>query len=240
MKFVLASEHRDFFNKQHHIEFEGLISAANLNEVNSSVDNALAENLGITPARLKLQNSQKLYLAGRDLWRNSNPLRKIVLHQKLAEIASELVHLRPLRIGYDQYLQGVHHDPLSKDQNNYASLLQKPHALNQTSCLTGVACGLIICISAPKDKTENPEGIGMAQDVFPVSPGNGIYFAPDYPINYPVLRNLQGYRYLQIVYTVSMSQYFLEERDFHTHDLKHLGYVFGDKVNDKLHPFVLR
>ncbi|QLH36192.1 MAG: hypothetical protein HWD61_08680 [Parachlamydiaceae bacterium] len=34
--------------------------------------------------------------------------------------------------------------------------------------------------------------------------------------------------------------YILNENDPHTHTLKHLGYVFGDKLSDKLNPIVYR
>lgn len=236
MKFALAKDHHDFFKKHHLIEFEGLIPPIQLNGLNEALDKALAERLDIASYQIKNQNSQKLFLAGRDLWRVNERLKKIVLNPQFAAFASELVHTRPLRIGYDQYLQGVHATLAHPEhQDAYALLLKDSRSLAQTSCLTGIACGLMICLSSPpKEETST------ALDVFSLSAGSGIYFAPDYPIQYPVLAKLQGSRYLMIVYTQSFSQYYLEDRDFHTHDLKRIGYVFGDRVNDKQHPIVTR
>lgn len=241
MKFVLSGEHKEFFRKQHHIEFEGLIQASHLSDLNRGIDKALSERLNITPSQLRHLNSQKIYNVGRDLWRICEQLKKVVLHPKLAEIASELVHMRPLRIGYDQLLSGVSAE-VGEPDATYASLLKQSIAINQTSCLSRVACGLMICLSAPVEKIAQEEGNESlpSKDIFPLVPGNGIYFNSEYPINYSLLHTLQGYRYIQIVYVQASSQYILEERDFHTHDLKHLGYVFGDTVNDKLHPIVLR
>jgi len=47
-------------------------------------------------------------------------------------------------------------------------------------------------------------------------------------------------RYLMLVYTHPTAIYYLEEKDPKTHHLKSLGYVFGDRLNDKLNPIVYR
>lgn len=233
MKFALASEHQDFFNKNRLIEFEELLTASTLERINESIGQALAEKLKVTPSEIKKQNSEKLFSAGRDLWRVNEQLRKSVLNPQLAEIASLLVNTHPLRYGYDQYLQGVHSHQPSQLENSYASFLHEPRTLLQTSCVTDIACGLMICLSSSMEST-------TSDGVFSFMPGSGIYFSPEYPINYPALETLLGGRYLLICYVHSGSQYYLEENDPHTHELKHLGYVFGDRLNDKLHPIVWR
>jgi hypothetical protein len=247
MKFALSSGHRDFFHKHRLIEFDDLIPPTQAKKLNESVDKALADKLEISAYQIKNQNSQTLFDAGRDLWRVNTQVKNSILDSQLAGIASELIHLRPLRFGYDQYLQGV--DPsrqLQEKQDAYNILLTESQRLDQASCLTGVACGLMICLACPKDiapsqqETPEQEISENLYSVFPKKAGSGTYFAPDFPINYPILTTLQGYRYLLIVYVQSFSQYYLEERDLHTHELKGDGYVFGDKLNDKRHPIVLR
>lgn len=258
MRFALAREHRDFFNAHHLIQFEGMIPPNELEELNGYIDKALSDRLKIASYQLKNQQGHRLFDVGRDLWRVNMSLRKIVLDPQLAKIAGELVRRRDLRIGYDQYLPGFSPYLTQQDQK-YTKLLNESHPLDQSSCVSQVACGLLICLSASEEKVieslpaENSvepidsldpvslEPIApLTPQVFGTVPGSITYFTPDYPIPYPILKERQGCRYLLIVYVESTAQYLFEERDYNGHELKHLGYVFGDKLNDKLNPIVLR
>ena len=77
MRFATSPEHRSFFSKQHFIEFEGLLSAAEC-------------------AYLLLKKKE------RDLWKKDPFVKKIVLRSQFAEIAAELSNQRKLRIGFDE------------------------------------------------------------------------------------------------------------------------------------------
>lgn len=241
MKFSTAKEHRDFFQKHGWIEFEGLVSNDQLTAANQAMDEVLAERLHVTSDRLRLQPSEKLFLQGRDLWRSNPLLQKLATQIRFAEIVAELIEKKPLRLGYDQFLPARQAIPLAEgDSNIYSRFLERTAPLQAVSCLQGVACGLMISLGgkeqeAPSEKSET-DGI----DIFPNQPGNVIFFQPKTPIHWGHLYEHAGQRFYLIVYTFAQAHYHLEPQDPHTHALKRLGYVFNDKLTDRLNPIVYR
>lgn len=67
--------------------------------------------------------------------------------------------------------------------------------------------------------------------------GDGYFVLPSCPL---FNESLEDHPYFLIGYGDQHSQYLYEERDPQLHFLKSLGYVFGDKLNDELHPILLR
>lgn len=65
--------------------------------------------------------------------------------------------------------------------------------------------------------------------------GSASFYLPSTP-----LPNFENSTYLMVAYCDKYSQYLFEERDPQVHFLKSLGYVFGDRLNDQLHPILLR
>jgi len=237
MKFSVAKEHRDFFQKHQAIEFEGLLPPEQVLRFNQAVDEALVQRLGITADKIRHQPPQKLFLDGRDLWRTNPLLKKMVMHLSCAEIASELIEHKPLRLGYAQLFPQI--SPLlfkTHHNNDYALFLQQQISLEACSCLQGVLCGLMLCLTGDgEDETGKPsEGI----DIFAKKAGSGIFFHPDLPISFQNLQQHPNQRYLLIVYTHRNTVYRLQPADPQTHALKHCGYVFGDRLTDKLNPIV--
>lgn len=240
MKFATAKEHRDFFQKQGWIEFEDLLSNDQLTLINQAIDQVLAERLNVTPEQLRLLSSEKFYLQGHDLWRSHSFLQKIVTQVRFAEIASELIEKRSLRLGYDQLFSAYHQTSFSREISPvYSGFLERIAPLDAVSCVQGVACGLLLGLEGKKEHSEEIiplEGI----DVFPSQAGRAIFFQPSVPINWSRLYTHLGQRFYLIVYAFASARYLLQPQDPHTHALKRLGYIFNDKLNDKLHPFVYR
>ena len=228
MKLALSSSHRDFFNKNRYLELDGLLKNTTLQSLKNDLEAGISERV---KAPYRQQTTSKIFLEGHDLWRSHPVLKKYVTQNIWAELASELVSYRPLRLGFDQFFLGGE----SANQGESFSLLkQKKFTLEEYSCVNEVLCGLMICLNAPDsidDTTEN---------IFSKIAGNGIYFGKDFSIDFSVLTHLPKAQYLMIVYVQQNSVYTLNENDPFTHFLKHLGYVFGDKLNDKLNPIVLR
>jgi hypothetical protein len=229
MKISIAKEHKDFFEKEGWIEFEELLTSSQLNQFNQAIDFALKAKLNTTPEKIKRMTQEELYAAGRDLSRHEETLRKLVTQPKLAEIASSLVGIRPLRLGYDQLLPPFI-PSLFQDltPQTYEKYIDNASTLEGTSCVKEVAVGLIICLG-PDDDEEN---------LF--NKGSIIFFNPQAPLDLVRLKSHPDQRYLLIVYTESLANYILQVDDPHTHDLKNLGYVFNDKLRDKTHPIVYR
>ncbi|MBA2368126.1 MAG: hypothetical protein H0V82_03775 [Candidatus Protochlamydia sp.] len=245
MKFAIAKEHRDFFHKKGMIEFEEFLASDQLALFNQCVDEALSNRLGKQQENLKLQLSEALYLEGRDLWRSNKQLHKLVTQPRFAEIASELIEKKPLRLGYTQFFPSNFEVQFDRDYKGiYRHFIQQTIDLQSVSCLENVACGLMICLGKPGQAKleagvkENEEEKGI--DIFPWQPGQVVYFQPEVPVDWQKLSRHSGFRFFLIVYTETYSHYLLKPEDPHTHFLKHQGYIFNDKLVDRLHPIVYR
>jgi hypothetical protein len=240
MKFATAKEHRDFFQKHGWIEFEGFISDEQLALTNQAIDQVLEERLKVSSGRLGLLSSEKFFLEGRDLWRSNQTLRKLAAQPRFVEISSELIEKKPLRLGYDQLLPGHVKTEFSEPtQQVYSRFLEQTANLEDVSCLKGVVCGLILSLGGNQGGSQeknSSEGI----NIFPNQPGRVIFFRPNILINWNDLHNYPGQRFYMIVYTQAFAYYHLQPNDPHTHFLKRIGYIFNDKLNDKLHPIIYR
>lgn len=230
MKISIAKEHKDFFEKEGWIEFEELLSPSQLNQFNQAIDLALKERLQLPPEKINKLSHEELFAAGRDLSRQHEALRKCVSQPRLAEIASSLVEKKPLRLGYDQLLPtftpSLFHDLAPQ---TYEKFIDLATTLEEVSCLTDVAVGLIICLGPETD-----------EETLSFNKGYVAFFNPQAPLALVRLKSHPGQRYLMIVYTETQANYILQPNDPHTHDLKKLGYVFNDKLSDKTHPIVYR
>lgn len=235
MKFAVASEHRDFYHKNHLIEFNELLNPDQLADLNKQINEYLAPKLGIPVYKVKNASPEAQFNVGRDLWRVNDSLKRMILSPKLAEIASELIEQRPLRIGYDQLF------PESKPlfdrfavKENYLTYIQKHRSLHEVSCVRDIACGLMLCLAGPEQMpSEKPS-------IFSRTPGSGVFFNPELSVDFSEIEEYGDHRYLLIVYGLSSAVYALNQDDPHTHALKHLGYIFNDKLNDRLNPIVYR
>ena len=245
MKFAIAKEHRDFFQKKGMIEFEDLLSSDQLALLNRTIDEALLTRLHQPQGHLKFQLSEALFLEGRDLWRSNEQLRKLVCQPRFAEITSELIEKKPLRLGYTQFFPSNYEVQYGREYKGiYRHFIQQNIDLQSVSCLENVACGLMLClgrndpvkIEQPDFKEEDEKGI----DVFPWQPGQVVYFQPEVPVDWQKLSRHSGFRFHLIVFTEAYSHYLLRPEDPHTHFLKHQGYIFNGKLVDRLHPIVYR
>lgn len=232
MKFAIASEHRDFFQKQRTIEFENLLTEKQMSALTEGVENALLERLGVDP---QSATPGKQFIIGHDLWRSSAQVKKIIMQRQLAQCAADLTEASALRFGYDQLfpeLRGRTYRSAISDA--YHQLLNHPATLNGISSLQGIACGLMLCLQG--DHTGHAE----TGSVFTTVPGNGVFIHPDFVLDFQYLMQHPMQRYLLIVYTNSKAFYSRNDADPHTHALKPFGYNFGEKLSDKFHPMVCR
>ncbi|MCP5504885.1 MAG: hypothetical protein H7A41_07005 [Chlamydiales bacterium] len=196
MGFGLTKEHHDFYHKNHFIEFEDLLSSKEMDALEKALDS--------------LVTTEDWIHTGHDVWRRDESIKKVTLHKGLAEIASNLCKKSPLRIAYDQVIEG----PLSKDTLN----------LIEASSIRKVVCGLTLQLSIASS-IENP--------FVPKKRGSGVFFSPFSELDFPKDCHL-----FMIVYTEKLAQYVHETRDPNMHALKKLDYVFGDKMRSTTHPIV--
>ena len=242
MKFTTAKEHRDFFLKNGWIEFEGLLSLKQTSEVNQAIDAVLAKRLPITKRKIQ-ESCEMMFAEGFDLWRADSLLQKIATQMRFCELAASLIEKKILRLAYDQLLPFYQENQiLEKKQTNgnYFNFTSHTRSLEEISCVNRLACALMLSLNDLDLNLTTQDEPVAGIDVFPRKAGNVIFFRPNIPIHWNYLHERQGERFLLIVYAEQTAYYQLQEQDPHTHAFKRLGYVFNDKLSDKLHPIVFR
>lgn len=229
MKFATNSDHRDFFRKNGRIEFEDLADLSTLPL--SLIKKNICQRLAVPEQKFDYLPFEKLFSAGRDLWRNEPALKKLVLNPSFAQIVSELVEQKPIRIGYDQFFSKK--PPLiSSGSDHYEDFISQPRTLEEISSLQGVLGGLFLCLASRK--------VPEASSFFPAKEGHGVFFKADLPIPFPELANFPESSFLLIAYAKASTVYCMKPTDPLTASLKKAGYEYGDKLTDQLNPVLYR
>lgn len=190
MKFSISLDQRTFLNKKGYVPFFHLLSSLELKILNEGIDQALKQDQG----------------NGRDLWRLSDSVKKIVFSKRLVDLVYQLVEKKPLRLAFDQYI------------SDSASVLE-----NRSSVSPLVGSLLIVL--------NGNESVGE---------GGGYFILPAADVTLEDFQFSPEQRFLLIGYGNIYSQYLYQPLDPHVHFLKKLGYVFGDRLNNALHPILLR
>lgn len=219
MKFATAKEHRNFFNKHHLLEVEDIVPSDQLQALLSGITETLAKRMHVKINELYHQDQSRIFAEGRDLWRASTVVKKLVTSRSPAEIASELFMQKVVRLGCDQLIP-------------FITPWNKTSTLEEVVSLQGIICGLVLGLKGELQTEEI--------SILPKKPGNGVFFSPDIPLNLPEVNRNKDSLYLLIVYTKQTAVYVHKHGDPNGHFLRQVGYSFGDKLNDKLNPIVYR
>lgn len=212
MRFALTSDHRDFFIKNHYIEFEGLFPEDQIALLKKSAQETMA-------SRLKDKSANEFILAGYDLWRNNGVIKKIVLKSAVAKLASDLFQATPLRCAFDQYLC---------TEQKSAPIFSEPCSLQETSCLSPLAGALIL----PLQEREEP----LPFFPLPLKRGNGLFVSPTLPIPWQKLLGEPEIGLLMIAYGMEKTFFRADTRDPRAVHLKKMGYAFNDLLKNATHP----
>lgn len=214
MRFFVTDNQKEFFQKHHFMEIEGLLSLEKITQIEKFSDEILAKRLGAK------NSSIELFLQGYDLWRDNKKLKEILYKRSFIKVIADLLNVFPLRIAFDQYIKSSLSPPI-----------QTTWALEELSCIKPLAGSVLIPLSFSKPlKSHFP---------FPKQLGNLLLLAPDYPIPWPLLFALEGLKLLILSFAPEKALYQQETRDPHQHALKKWGYVFGDRLNNQHHPLVI-
>ncbi|MBA2726971.1 MAG: hypothetical protein H0U49_02215 [Parachlamydiaceae bacterium] len=236
MKFAITADQRQYFHQHQLLELEGLLSGSQIKHLTSAIEASVFKKKDTPGVKYINLPVDELFMAGYDVWRTDPAIAKIVTDVKYAEIAGELTHSRILRLGYDQWFPANPVEPRKKSADSlYYKMLSKTASLRNVCCLQGVRCGIMLCLSDSNIASDTPY-----EGVFSHTAGNGVFIAPERGIDFTTLLNRPGQQFLLIVYTEKTTLYTMQEGDPHVHELKRLGYVFGDRLNDRLNPIIYR
>lgn len=213
MKFAITLDQRDHLRKKKYIPFLGLLKNGEIALLNNGIEEALTsyvKNGLLSPI-----------FFGRDLWRRSSQVKRIVFSKRLSELAFELLQKKPLRLAYDQifFEENVH-----AAKPSIRSVYKENISIQAQCCITNLLGLFFFCVKKSLSFNE----------------GDGFFILSTATIPLELLEMTQGGRFFAIGYADSFSQYLHEPLDLEVHFLKSLGYVFGDKLNDKMHPILFR
>ncbi len=223
MRFAVTADHRVFFSKNNYIEFENLLSAAQVADLKKHAEQTLANRLRLPLHKLEIRPSAELFQAGYDLWRDSDTIKKSTHKQGLASLASELFQIVPIRFGFDQYFFTTRDSP---------SPFAQASTLQELSCLSPLCGALILVLEDLAAPIKNFP--------LPLNAGNGLFISPSLPIPWPELFGTAGLHLFMMGFAMDKTFFRPDTKDPHAVNLKKLGYVFNDLLNDNLHPILLR
>ncbi|MBI5273886.1 MAG: hypothetical protein HY860_02395 [Chlamydiales bacterium] len=214
MRFSISQAQIQFFRDRLFIEFEDLISPQQVALIKEeTISNCVSHPY------------KEAYLLNHDLYRKKPTLRKIITSPLFASIVSNLTNKNHIRLAFDQLLFSV---PPYENRDLIPSMFSGRYNLEQISCVQGLLCGLIINIDAVAPLPNLPSKIG-----------NIVYFSSLWPIDFHELSIIPNQKYLIIGYAKEQAIYRHQPLDPATHELKKLGYVFGDTLVHEHHPIFL-
>lgn len=223
MRFAQTADHREYFSKNNYIEFEEVLPVGQVSTLKKNAIETMEKRLHLPFSKFVSRPPQEVLLAGHDLWRSSDAIKKIAHKNAFATIASELFQIVPLRMGFDQ---------LFLIEKNNASPFSQTYSLQDTSCLSPLAGALIL----PLDDLPTP----LSFFPMPIKAGSGLFISPSFPIPWPELFSTPGLNFFMIGFAQGRTYFRPDTRDPHAVTLKKLGYVFNDPLKDSVHPIILR
>ncbi len=161
----------------------------------------------------------------RDLFREKKEFYKTLFPLVVSSIAAELSSSKILRFGFDHVFVGGKKERV---------LPEIP--FSEGSSIKTLAIGIMICIKGEVYSPSDTEG-GVL-DIFPHKKGNVIFFNPQHGIAWDILLERDKSVFLLFVLARDPVQYVFEPKDMYAHDLKRLGYAFGDLLDPRTHPVI--
>jgi hypothetical protein len=212
MKFSISLDQRYFLNQKGYIPFYALLSNQELKTLNDAL--------------------QSKKLAGKhDLWRENDAIKQIVFSRRLVNLVYELTNTKPLRIAFDHYLPEKSKSMLDVEKKtSVEEFFENPIPLQDRMSINPLVGMFLLILNTDGEINEETT----------VAAGGGYFILPTTTFSLDELSLTPNQRLFLIGYGDSHSQYLYELRDPDVHFLKTLGYVFGDRLNDNLHPILFR
>ncbi|MDR3624189.1 MAG: hypothetical protein P4L16_03495 [Chlamydiales bacterium] len=236
MKWTITTQHKDFFESHSFIAFEEFLSKEQVELAADLVKEFLCNHFHIPKDTFFTLTPEDVFLASRDLSRNMPILRKIICNKQLGSIAAELMLKKHVRLGFDQIISTTQL-PYQGKNEFFSKLLNKEHRLPEISSIQGILGGALILLSENTPSFfEEEQELFSSKSLFPKRPGDIVFFNQYFPLSFNLFYGQKEALYLLVTFTETNAVYIHNEKDPHTHALKSIGYVFGDRFQEKYHP----
>lgn len=218
MKIVLDGGQRRYFFEKGFVELEELVSREKASLILQEIDLVLKKRT------CNRTFPEKLYLAGRDLWRDSPVIKAFDCQSRFADMARGALDIERAQLAYDQYLEPAQYP-------YFAKTFPEGTTLEQISNVQGVVLGLCVCLSGERPRDELP---------FPHAPGNVSLIKPETNLSLEQLDGKLYQRFLLVALASHEAIYLPKDGDPCAHSLKKHGYVIGDSLLSHGHPQVIK
>jgi hypothetical protein len=202
----LTAQQNAFFSKNGYLELEGMWSEKECQEICAWI----AETRAARPVDVS---------QGRDLWRDSPPLKTLLLSRKISSLALELTGKPALHLALDQLFSP-------------SFSLARATKLKDLFCIQGLACLLVCRLQPTAFSFPAQPSLGLLP--FPHSPGSLLIVQPHVLIDWPS-SPLELY---VVGYAFPSAVFIQNSNDPTSSRLRQLGYNFGDPLKNELHPVV--
>ncbi len=227
MRFALLDSYFDFFLKHQILQLEGLLSEEETKALSIQIETLLIKHLHQKP--LDVASNIEIWKAGKDLWKESSEIKKILFRMQLGEITHFLFKKRPIRLAYSQVVF---------TGNKQDSLFSSPKTLEEISSIDPIFGGALLCLENSLE-SEEIETSNIPQ-LKRLKKGNVLFFSGKHPIPFPELFAQKGLKALLLCFAAGNIRYKLEPQDPHTHELKKTGHAFGDLIEEEICPYLYR
>lgn len=224
MNPMVSSQQTNYFNQNGYIEFETLLSSAECDTLERQAKTALKSRL---KKDLSLFTAAQTYAAGRDLWREIEPLKTFLLSRRMTSVALGLTNKTSLRLGCDQWVPGVYEWP-------------GPAKLKDLLSLQGFTCFFLIRMTPPLESEDPKATFRLEPGLIPIPNlrGNALIVNPNLLLNFPKMALYSPTDLYVIGYTLPTAVYVHNKEDPCNNQLKTMGYNYGDTVNNQYHPLI--
>lgn len=222
MNPLVSAQQAYFFNHHGYIEFEAFLSSPECDALQEHVDAALLARCKKSPSRIP---QEQQYANGRDLWREKDFLKNLVLSKRFTSLAFGLTNKPTLSLGFDQWIPPLDWPKSVKAKDLFS--------------IQGLSSVYFIRLSAPVEGEILAATFQREPGLIPLPTQRGHLLAvqPQLLLNLPRLAAYQPSLYC-VGYAAPHAVYFHNPEDPCNHSLKAFGYNFGDRLIPAHHPLI--
>jgi len=240
MKYLIENKHREVYQYSGWVTLGPLWTEKQLDTMTELLRASLARRLDCAENRIEHQPFAKTYLQSRDLWRESDELRRLIALKGAAEVQAELSDKRPLRLAFSQLLWS---SPDEVDTAVDLPWITHSSSLQESCSIQGMAGAVLVPLThptlhAPIQKLLEAEEELIPPIQYPEQKGETVFVTPS--LSWQLPPSEEPGLFCLIGFASAAARYYIEARDPFTHTLKSLGYSAGDRLTDALHPIVCR
>jgi len=235
MRYCIDHEETNCFERNGFVLLKELLSPKKIQKLLSSFHNIFQEQKdSIESQKREAREGIDTSFYGRDVAIQSPEVRKILFSKEIGQIACHLSLKKKLRYGGDWLWQGNHMPWIMGAEDS---------TLSSSFCINPIVLACLIALTDLNQGESHVEGKESPNEslYLPEKAGDALYFSSN--LNFPWLslqKKETNQKFLLFVYAEEGVAYMLNPLDPHTHYLKRLGYVFGDRLKETTHPHIVR